>query len=73
MPRNQRSRSAKCAAGPARDGVRAGLEHLLRVSLGDVPNGAFTQDDAVVLDEFVHNPGKGQVGTKVRDSTLQQS
>ena len=60
-------------AGPAWDGVLAGLEHLLRVSLCDVPNGAFTQDDAVVLDEFVHNPGKGQVGTKVRDGTLQRS
>jgi hypothetical protein len=57
-------------SGPARACVLGGLEYPLGVSLCDVPNGAFAEDDAVVLDEFVHDLGKGQIRAKVGDHAL---
>ena len=47
-----------------------GLEYLPGVSLCDVPNGAFAQNDAVVFDEFVHDLSEGQVCTKIGDRAL---
>ncbi|MHB1621332.1 MAG: hypothetical protein ACYCTY_15380 [Sulfuricella sp.] len=49
-------------AGPALLGTRlqlTGFVHSLRVTLGDVSNGAFTKNNSVVLYEFVHHLSKG--------------
>lgn len=56
--------------GATRACLLGSLDYPLGVPLCDVPNGAFTEDDAVVLDEFVHDLSKGQVCTKIGDSAL---
>ena len=56
-------------AGPTRL-FGGAFEYLLRVSLRDVPNRAFAQDNAVVLHQFVHHLGERHVRTKVGHHAL---
>ena len=44
---------------------RGCLKDPFGMALGDAGNGAFTQHNAVVLNEFVHGLGKGLVSAKV--------
>ena len=55
--------------GPAL-GWRGRLKYLFGMALGDAGNGAFTEHDAIVLNEFVHGLGKGLVSTEVGDYAL---
>ena len=47
-----------------------GLKYLSGMALGNAGYGAFTQHNAIVLNEFVHCLGKGLVSTEVADYAL---
>ena len=49
---------------------RGCLKYLSGMTLGDARYSAFTQYNAIVLNEFVHGLGKGLVSTEVGDYAL---
>lgn len=52
---------------------RGCLKYPFGMALGNAGYGAFTQHNAVVLNEFVHGLGKGLVSTKVGYRALQRA
>jgi len=49
---------------------RCALKYRFGMTLGDAGDGAFTQHNAIVLDDFVHRLGKGLISTEVGDYAL---
>ena len=67
---NNHHRTAAGLCGPSA-GSRVGhLENVLGVSLGNATDATLTQDNAVVLDQFIHDLGEGTIGSKVGDRAL---
>jgi hypothetical protein len=50
--------------------ARAALKYLLRMCLGHIADGAFTNNCFLVLHEFVHHFGKGHIRAKVGQDPL---